>query len=140
MNKIGQEFNDIYNKIDVLARATPEAKYAFIVGLKERGYVVAVAGAETSDAPAIKISDVGIAMGIQGTEITRNAAGILLLDDNYNTIINAILWGRNIHQSIRKSLQFHLTLMIVCTGIILIGSLALQQNIFTPIQMIWVHF
>jgi len=89
----------------VLARSRPEDKYALIVGLKERDNVVAVTGDGTNDAPALKKADVGFAMGIAGTEIAKQAADIMIMDDNFASIIIAVKWGRNIYDSIRKFIQ-----------------------------------
>jgi Ca2+ transporting ATPase len=90
----------------VLARTRPEDKYALVIGLKERGNVVAVTGDGTNDAPALKKANVGFAMGIAGTEIAKSAADILIMDDNFASIVKAVKWGRNIYQSIQKFLQF----------------------------------
>lgn len=86
--------------MDVLSRSRPEDKYCLVVGLIERGNVVAVTGDGTNDAPALKRADVGFAMGIAGTQVAREASDIILLDDNFNSIIKAIMWGRNIYDSI----------------------------------------
>jgi Ca2+ transporting ATPase len=123
----------------VLARSRPEDKYALVTGLKERGEVVAVTGDGTNDAPALKKADVGFAMGIAGTEVAREAAAIILLDDNFNSIVKAVLWGRNIYDSIRKFIQFQVTVNIVAVGITLIGSALLKQQILAPIQMLWIN-
>lgn len=136
--KNGNEFNKIYKHIDVLARSRPEDKYAMVVGLKERGHVVAVTGDGTNDAPALKKADVGFAMGITGTEVARGAADIILLDDNFSSLVKAVLWGRNIYDCIRKFLQFQLTVNIVAVGITLIGAAVIQQEVLLPIQMLWV--
>lgn len=136
--KNANEFNKIYKHIDVLARSRPEDKYAMVVGLKERGHVVAVTGDGTNDAPALKKADVGFAMGISGTEVAREAAAIILLDDNFSSLVKAVLWGRNIYDSIRKFLQFQLTVNVVAVGITLIGAVVIQQEVLTPIQMLWV--
>jgi Ca2+ transporting ATPase len=87
-----------------MARSRPEDKYALVVGLIARGHVVAVTGDGTNDAPALKKADVGFAMGIAGTEVARQAASIILLDDNFSSIVKAVLWGRNIYDSIQKFL------------------------------------
>jgi len=87
-----------------MARSRPEDKYALVVGLIERGHVVAVTGDGTNDAPALKKADVGFAMGIAGTEVARDASAIILQDDNFNSIVKAVMWGRNIYDAIRKFL------------------------------------
>lgn len=92
--------------MQVLARSTPEDKYILVTGLKEIGHVVAVTGDGTNDAPALKKADVGFAMGITGTEVAKEASDIVLLDDNFSSIITAIKWGRNIFTNVRKFLQF----------------------------------
>lgn len=102
----GAKFDEIVPRLSVLARSRPEDKYALVTGLIERKHVVAVTGDGTNDAPALKKADVGFAMGIAGTEIAREAAAIILLDDNFSSIVKAVLWGRNIYDSIRKFLQF----------------------------------
>jgi Ca2+ transporting ATPase len=100
----GEEFDRIYPFLDVLARSRPQDKYALVTGLIERNHVVAVTGDGTNDAPALKKADVGFAMGIAGTEVAKEASAIILLDDNFNSIVKAVLWGRNIYDSIRKFL------------------------------------
>lgn len=111
----------------VLARSRPEDKYALVTGLKERGEVVAVTGDGTNDAPALKKADVGFAMGIAGTEVARESAAIILLDDNFNSIVKAVLWGRNIYDCIRKFIQFQLTVNVVAVSITLIGAALIKQ-------------
>ena len=92
----------------MLARSRPEDKYALVIGLKERHNVVAVTGDGTNDAPALSKADVGFAMNIAGTEVAKQAADILIMDDNFASIVQAVKWGRNIYDSIRKFLQFQL--------------------------------
>jgi Ca2+ transporting ATPase len=123
----GEEFDKIVGKLLVLARSRPEDKYALVTGLKERGNVVAVTGDGTNDAPALKKADVGFAMGINGTEVAKEASAIILLDDNFDSIVKAVLWGRNIYDSIRKFIQFQLTVNVVAVGITLIGAALLKQ-------------
>ena len=107
--KHGEIFDQMYENLCVMARSRPEDKYALVTGLIERGIVVAVTGDGTNDAPALKKADVGFAMGIAGTEVARQAADIILLDDNFKSIVAAVMWGRNIYDSIKKFLQFQLT-------------------------------
>ena len=97
-------FKEIVADLKVLARSTPEDKYLLVTGLRNLGSTVAVTGDGTNDAPALKKADVGFAMGIAGTEVAKEASDIVLLDDNFSSIITAILWGRNIYASIRKFL------------------------------------
>lgn len=87
----------------------------------------------------MKKADVGFAMGRSGTEIARDASSIVLLDDNFNSIVKAVLWGRNIYDSIKKFIQFQLTVNIVAVSTTLVGALVLKQNILTPIQMLWLN-
>lgn len=89
-----------------MARSRPEDKYAFVLGLRDENEVVAVTGDGTNDAPALKKADVGFAMGIAGTQVAKDASDIILTDDNFSSIVKAVLWGRNIYDSIRKFLQF----------------------------------
>ena len=110
-----------------MARSRPEDKYALVTGLKERGEVVAVTGDGTNDAPALKKADVGFAMGIAGTEVARESAAIILLDDNFNSIVKAVMWGRNIYDCIRKFIQFQLTVNVVAVSTTLIGAALLKQ-------------
>ncbi len=116
-----------------MARSRPEDKYALVTGLIERGNVVAVTGDGTNDAPALKKADVGFAMGIAGTCVAREAADIILLDDNFKSIIVACLWGRNIYESVKKFLQFQLTVNVVAVLSVFIAAIFLSESIFTPV-------
>ena len=97
---------ELIPRLRVLARSSPEDKLTLVRLLKERGEVVAVTGDGTNDAPALKESDVGLAMGIAGTEVAKEAADIIILDDNFTSIVKAVLWGRSVFNNIRKFLQF----------------------------------
>lgn len=97
-------FRDIVKELRVLARSTPLDKYILATGLRNEGNVVAVTGDGTNDAAALKRADVGFAMGKAGTEVAKEAADIILLDDNFGSLVTSIKWGRNVYDSIRKFL------------------------------------
>lgn len=99
-------FKEIERKLKVMARSTPEDKYMLVTGLKDLERVVAVTGDGTNDAPALKKANVGFAMGITGTKVAQEASDIILLDDNFTSIVTAVKWGRNIYTNVRKFLQF----------------------------------
>jgi Ca2+ transporting ATPase len=122
-----------------LARSSPEDKYILATGLKQLNNVVAMTGDGTNDAPALKKADIGFAMGIAGTQVAKEAAGIILLDDNFSSIITAVKYGRNIFDCIRKFLQFQLTVNVVAIFMAFLGAVVLKESPLTPVQMLWVN-
>ena len=131
-------FKKITENLLVLARSQPLHKYALVLGLKSLGYVVAVTGDGTNDAPALSKSDVGFAM-IEGTDIAKEASDIVILDNNFSSIIIAIIYGRSIYENIRKFLQFQLTVNTCACVLVFICSCIGNETPLTSIQMLWVN-
>jgi P-type Ca2+ transporter type 2C len=136
-----QAYRDI-DGIGVIARVTPEQKVRLVDILKRKGHVVAMTGDGVNDAPALKQSDIGIAMGITGTEVSKEAAAMILTDDNFATIVKAVELGRGLYDNLVKYIRFQ---MGVLAGLILtfVGSSVL--NIVSgvpllPLQTLWVNF
>ena len=119
-------FKLVADQLCVLARSSPSDKYLMATGLKKLRNVVAMTGDGTNDAPALKKADIGFAMGIAGTEVAKEASGIILLDDNFSTIVTAMKWGRNIFDCIRKFLRFQLTVNFVALVMAFIGGAVLR--------------
>jgi Ca2+ transporting ATPase len=134
-----EEFEQIRKNLRVLARSRPEDKYLLVTGLREMEDVVAVTGDGTNDAPALKKADVGFAMGIAGTDVAKHAADIILMDDNFSSIVKACMWGRNIYDNIRRFLQFQLTVNVVALISAFIGACILKESPLQPIQLLWVN-
>ena len=129
----------VRDQLKVLARSSPTDKYIMATGLKQLHHVVAMTGDGTNDAPALKKADIGFAMGIAGTEVAKEASGIILLDDNFSSIVTAMKWGRNIFDSIRKFLQFQLTVNMCALIMAFSGAAVLKESPLSPIQMLWVN-
>ncbi|KAJ3416228.1 Calcium-transporting ATPase 10, plasma membrane-type [Chytridiales sp. JEL 0842] len=123
----------------VLARSSPADKHTLVSLLKEMGEVVAVTGDGTNDAPALKEADVGFAMGIAGTQIARNASDIILLDDNFVSLVSSIRWGRNVLNAVRKFLQFQLAVNLVAIFMTFIGSFTAGRSPLNTVQLLWVN-
>jgi P-type E1-E2 ATPase len=101
-----KKFRDIKQHLRVLAISSPEDKRILVTGVQDDNGVVAVTGDGTNDAPAFTKADVGFAMGITGTDVAKGACDIILLDDNFTSILTALRYGRNVFDNVRKFLQF----------------------------------
>ncbi|XP_032524984.1 plasma membrane calcium-transporting ATPase 3 isoform X5 [Danaus plexippus] len=134
----------VWPKLRVLARSSPTDKYTLVKGMIESKAfdtreVVAVTGDGTNDGPALKKADVGFAMGIAGTDVAKEASDIILTDDNFSSIVKAVMWGRNVYDSIAKFLQFQLTVNVVAVIVAFIGACAIQDSPLKAVQMLWVN-
>lgn len=132
-------FRKIEKKLKVMARSQPEHKFILVDGLIRCERTVAVTGDGTNDAPALNRSDVGFAMGITGTDVAKNACDIQLMDDNFNSIVVAVRYGRSIYDNVRKFLQFQLTVNVVAMFIVFTGALLFSEPPLTSTQMLWVN-
>ncbi len=125
--------------ISIVARSKPDTKMRIVNALQRNSEVVAVTGDGINDAPALSKADVGIAMGISGTEVSKNAADIILTDDSFSTIVRGIQWGRGIYDNFQRFIQFQLTVNIVAFLIAIVSQLMGKEMPFTTIQLLWVN-
>uniref|UniRef100_A0A8B9HLS8 Calcium-transporting ATPase n=1 Tax=Astyanax mexicanus TaxID=7994 RepID=A0A8B9HLS8_ASTMX len=145
LGEIEQERIDrIWPKLRVLARSSPTDKHTLVKGIidstvVEQRQVVAVTGDGTNDGPALKKADVGFAMGIAGTDVAKEASDIILTDDNFSSIVKAVMWGRNVYDSISKFLQFQLTVNVVAVIVAFTGACITQDSPLKAVQMLWVN-
>lgn len=133
------ELLKILPKISVIARSTPTIKMRVVKLLKSEGNVVAVTGDGINDAPALKNADVGIAMGISGTEVSKEASDIVLLDDSFSTIVKAIAWGRGIYENFKRFIQFQLTVNVSSVIVVFVSILLGLKAPFTALQLLWIN-
>lgn len=134
-----EELKKALPKISVIARSTPLIKMRVVKVLKEEKNVVAVTGDGINDAPAIKNADVGIAMGIAGTEVTKEASDMVLLDDSFSTIIKAVQWGRGIYENFKRFIQFQLTVNVSSVVVVIASILAGFPAPFAALELLWIN-
>ena len=133
-----ENFKKVTERLKVMARSQPLHKYALVLGLKSLKNVVAVTGDGTNDAPALSKSDVGFAM-FAGTDIAKEASDIVIIDNNFSSIVTAIIYGRNIYDNIRKFLQFQLSVNFCACILVFVCACIGNETPLTPIQMLWVN-
>jgi magnesium-transporting ATPase (P-type) len=134
-----KKFREIKERLRVLGRSSPEDKYLLVTGIQASNGVVAVTGDGSNDAPALTKADVGFSMGITGTDIAKGASDIILLDDNFSSIIVALRYGRNVYDNVRKFIQFQLTVNVVAMFIVFFSSVILKDSPLNAVQMLWVN-
>ncbi|XP_018432276.1 PREDICTED: plasma membrane calcium-transporting ATPase 2-like [Nanorana parkeri] len=139
-----EKLDQVWPRLRVLARSSPTDKHTLVKGIidstvTERRQVVAVTGDGTNDGPALKKADVGFAMGIAGTDVAKEASDIILTDDNFTSIVKAVMWGRNVYDSISKFLQFQLTVNVVAVIVAFTGACITQDSPLKAVQMLWVN-
>jgi Ca2+-transporting ATPase len=136
-----RDMDAVIPKLCVLARSSPEDKRRLVKRLKELGETVAVTGDGTNDAPALKTADVGFSMGIAGTEVAKEASAIILMDDNFASIVKALLWGRAVNDAVKKFLQFQITVNITAVVLTFVSAVSSpdQTSVLTAVQLLWVN-
>ncbi|KAI5018824.1 hypothetical protein ZWY2020_043712 [Hordeum vulgare] len=139
-DKSSDELKELLPKIQVMARSLPMDKFKLVTSLKSMYQeVVAVTGDGTNDAPALCESDIGLAMGIAGTEVAKENADVIIMDDNFKTIVNVARWGRAVYLNIQKFVQFQLTVNIVALIVNFVSACVIGTAPLTAVQLLWVN-
>ncbi|GLT99512.1 hypothetical protein SLE2022_169490 [Rubroshorea leprosula] len=134
-----QERMEKVEKICVMARSSPFDKLLMVQCLKQKGHVVAVTGDGTNDAPALKEADIGLSMGIQGTEVAKESSDIVILDDKFASVATVLKWGRCVYTNIQKFLQFQLTVNVAALVINFVAAICAGEVPLTAVQLLWVN-
>ncbi|KAH0739785.1 hypothetical protein KY290_038490 [Solanum tuberosum] len=143
----GEEFRNLTDevrmerveKIRVMARSSPFDKLLMVQCLRKKGHVVAVTGDGTNDAPALKEADIGLSMGIQGTEVAKESSDIVILDDNFASVATVLKWGRCVYNNIQKFIQFQLTVNVAALVINFVAAVSSGEVPLTAVQLLWVN-
>ncbi|KAI3682685.1 hypothetical protein L1987_82845 [Smallanthus sonchifolius] len=125
--------------IKVMARSSPFDKLLMVQCLKKKGHVVAVTGDGTNDAPALKEADIGLSMGIQGTEVAKESSDIVILDDDFASVATVLRWGRCVYNNIQKFIQFQLTVNVAALVINFVAAVSAGDVPLTAVQLLWVN-
>ncbi|QHO50244.1 Calcium-transporting ATPase 10, plasma membrane-type [Arachis hypogaea] len=130
---------EIVEKISVMGRSSPNDKLLLVQALRRKEHVVAVTGDGTNDAPALHEADIGLAMGIQGTEVAKESSDIIILDDNFASVVKVVRWGRSVYANIQKFIQFQLTVNIAALVINVIAAFSSGDVPLNTVQLLWVN-
>ncbi|KAF9565395.1 calcium-translocating P-type ATPase [Agrocybe pediades] len=135
------EMIEIVPRLQVLARSSPEDKKILVETLKKIGEVVGVTGDGTNDGPALKTANVGFSMGIAGTEVAKEASDIILMDDNFSSIVKAIMWGRCVNDAVRKFLQFQISTNVTAVVITFVSAVSSveEASVLSAVQLLWIN-
>ncbi|KAK0572092.1 hypothetical protein LWI29_033831 [Acer saccharum] len=126
-------------KISVMGRSSPNDKLLLVQALRKKGHVVAVTGDGTNDAPALHEADIGLAMGIQGTEVAKESSDIIILDDNFASVVKVVRWGRSVYANIQKFIQFQLTVNVAALVINFVAAVSSGDVPLNAVQLLWVN-
>lgn len=138
-NYTEEERMERVDKIRVMARSSPFDKLLMVQCLRKKGHVVAVTGDGTNDAPALKEADIGLSMGIQGTEVAKESSDIVILDDNFASVVTVLRWGRCVYNNIQKFIQFQLTVNVAALAINFVAAVSAGEVPLTAVQLLWVN-
>ncbi|KAI4335340.1 hypothetical protein L6164_013994 [Bauhinia variegata] len=133
------EREDVAEKISVMGRSSPNDKLLLVQALKRRGHVVAVTGDGTNDAPALHEADIGLSMGIQGTEVAKESSDVIILDDNFASLVKVVRWGRSVYANIQKFIQFQLTVNVAALIINVVAAVSTGDVPLNAVQLLWVN-
>ncbi|KAI0359713.1 calcium-translocating P-type ATPase [Trametes cingulata] len=136
-----QDLLEVVPRLQVLARSSPDDKKLLVETLRSLGEIVGVTGDGTNDGPALKTADVGFSMGIAGTEVAKEASDIILMDDNFASIVKAIMWGRCVNDAVRKFLQFQISTNVTAVLITFVSAVASveEESVLSAVQLLWIN-
>ncbi|XP_058202209.1 putative calcium-transporting ATPase 13, plasma membrane-type [Rhododendron vialii] len=138
-NYTPEERMEKVDTICVMARSSPFDKLLMVQCLRQKGHVVAVTGDGTNDAPALKEADIGLSMGIQGTEVAKESSDIVILDDNFGSVATVLRWGRCVYTNIQKFIQFQLTVNVAALVINFVAAVSAGEVPLSAVQLLWVN-